>query len=70
LQSVLQDLVGPSRNEAGCVNYELFQNEDNPLEFVTIEQWSDQAAVDAHLATPHMSARRSRGPANCWRSRR
>ena len=56
LQSVLHDLVGPSRNEAGCVNYELFQNEDNPLEFVTIEQWSDQAAVDAHLATAHVGA--------------
>ena len=49
-------VLGPSRNEAGCVAYDLFQNEDNPLEFVTIEQWSDQAAVDAHLATPHVGA--------------
>ena len=55
LRAVLQELLGPSRQEAGCVSYELFQNEDDPLEFVTVEQWSDQAAADAHLATPHLA---------------
>ncbi|MEF8708856.1 MAG: antibiotic biosynthesis monooxygenase [Candidatus Accumulibacter propinquus] len=30
---------GPSRNETGCVSYDLFENEDNPLEFVSVEQW-------------------------------
>ena len=55
LRAVLQDLLHPSRNEAGCVSYELFQNEDNPLEFVTVEQWTDQAAVGAHLAAPHVA---------------
>ena len=56
LRQILSDLVGPSRGEAGCVGYELFQNQDNPLEFVTIEQWSDQAAADAHISTPHVAA--------------
>lgn len=55
LRAVLQALLGPSRQEAGCVSYELFQNEDDPLEFVTVEQWTDQAAADAHLATPHLA---------------
>lgn len=55
LRAVLQGLLGPSRQEAGCVSYELFQNEDDPLEFVTVEQWSDQAAADAHLATQHVA---------------
>lgn len=55
LRAILQSLLGPSRGEAGCVSYELFGNEDNPLEFVTVEQWTDQAAVDAHLATPHVA---------------
>lgn len=54
LRSVLQDLVAPSRKESGCVSYDLFENEDHPLEFVTVEQWLDQAAADAHLATPHV----------------
>jgi len=54
LFSVLQALLEPSREEAGCLGYDLFQNEDNPQEFVTVEQWRDQAAADAHLATRHV----------------
>lgn len=54
LLAVLQDLVLPSREEAGCVSYELFQNEDEPSEFVTVEQWRDHLAADNHLATPHV----------------
>lgn len=56
LREVLHALIAPSRGEAGCVSYELFENEDHPLEFVTVEQWADQAAADAHLATPHVAA--------------
>jgi quinol monooxygenase YgiN len=56
VEKILQDLIGPSRNEAGCQSYELFQDEENPLEFVTIEHWSGQAAVDAHMVTPHVAA--------------
>jgi quinol monooxygenase YgiN len=56
LRRVLQDLLQPSREEAGCVSYELFQNEDNPLEFVTVEQWLDHAAAEAHMTTPHVGA--------------
>ena len=55
LRDILLSLVGPSRGEAGCVSYELFQNQDNPMEFVTIEQWSNQAAADAHMGTPHVA---------------
>ncbi len=55
LRRILQDLVGPSRDEAGCLSYELFRNQDSSVEFVTVEQWVDQAAVDAHMATPHVA---------------
>jgi quinol monooxygenase YgiN len=56
LGSILRDLVDPTRGEPGRLNYELFQDDDDPLEFVTIEHWADQAAADAHLATPHVAA--------------
>lgn len=55
LRALLQDLLQPSRDEAGCMSYELFHNEDDPLEFVTVERWADQAAVDSHLASPHVA---------------
>jgi quinol monooxygenase YgiN len=66
LRSVLQDLVAPSREESGCVSYDLFENEDHPLEFVTVEQWLDQAAADAHLATPQRGHGDYSGERGCW----
>lgn len=56
LREVLHALIAPSRGEAGCLSYALFENEDHPLEFVTVEHWADRAAADAHLATPHVAA--------------
>ncbi|MBN8450538.1 MAG: antibiotic biosynthesis monooxygenase [Candidatus Accumulibacter sp.] len=56
LQQVLQELPGPSCREEGCLGYELFLNEDDPREFVTVERWRDQAAADAHLNSAHVAA--------------
>ncbi len=55
LRQILRDLVDPSRKEAACISYELFQNEENPIEFVTMEQWADQAGAEAHSTTPHVA---------------
>ena len=32
------------------------QSTDDPAVFVTVEQWADAAAVDAHMASPHVAA--------------
>lgn len=56
LEAILQELRGPSRGETGCLTYEVFHNLDYPQEFVTVEEWCDQAAADAHLQTPHVAA--------------
>ena len=55
LQQILQDLVGPSCKESGCISYELYQDEEAPSEFITVELWTDQAAAGAHMATPHVA---------------
>lgn len=54
IRQILTDLVAPSRREPGCLSYELFQDEENPLDFITMEQWTDSAAAAAHMATPHV----------------
>jgi quinol monooxygenase YgiN len=38
----------PSRQDAGCEQFEVFQSVDNPEKLVLIEKWQDQAALDAH----------------------
>ena len=55
-KAILTTLVAASRKEAGCLACELFQRLDAPHVFQTVEQWTDQAAVDAHMATPHIGA--------------
>ncbi len=56
LQSVLTGLVEPTRVEEGCVSYELLQNVADSTDFTFVEQWSTDAALDAHLASPHLQA--------------
>ena len=55
-KTILTTLVAASLEEAGCLAYELFQRPDAPHLFQTVEQWTDQAAVDAHMKTAHVGA--------------
>ena len=49
-------MLEPTRKETGCIRYELLTNTANPAEFTFVEEWADQAAIDAHMATPHLKA--------------
>ena len=49
-------IVEPTRREQGCFNYDLHQSADNPALFVFYENWTNKAALDAHLETPHVQA--------------
>jgi quinol monooxygenase YgiN len=52
----LLSLVGPSRKDAGCINYDLHQAADNPAQFLFHENWTSKAHLDAHLAKPDLQA--------------
>jgi len=53
VRDVLVGLIPPTRRETGCILYELLQNEAEPTDFTFVETWTDGAALDAHLRTPH-----------------
>ena len=61
-KAALGSLVAPTRDEVGCISYELFQSDADPTEFVTIEEWADQAAIDAHMGSDHIAAALSAAP--------
>ena len=61
-REALSALVEPTRAERGCLSYELFQSDDDPTEFVTIEEWADQTALDSHLASDHIAAALAAAP--------
>ena len=55
-REALASLVEPSRAEAGCERYDLFQSTDDPTRFQTVEQWADAAAIQTHMASDHVQA--------------
>jgi quinol monooxygenase YgiN len=54
LAELLAAQVAPTRAEAGCINYEFHVDAANPCVFVFYENWTSRAALDAHLAMPHL----------------
>lgn len=46
--------VGRIRAEDGNLRYDYFQPLDDPETILLIDQWRDQAAIDAHHASPMM----------------
>jgi quinol monooxygenase YgiN len=53
LGSELHALVAPTREEAGCLAYELHSDPDDPGKFMFYEKFASQAALDVHLTAPH-----------------
>jgi quinol monooxygenase YgiN len=44
-----------SRADPGCIAYRVFRDEDRLDRFVLVEEWSDQEALEAHNAQPHVT---------------
>ena len=47
--------VAAIRDEEGNLRYEYYQSLDDPETVLLIDQWTDQAAIDAHHASPMMA---------------
>lgn len=56
LKKVMLGLIAPTRKEAGCLRYELFQNKEDSADLTFVEGWESDAALDAHMKTPHFQA--------------
>ena len=54
LRAVLLELAAQSHLEAGCLNYDVLQNTGDPNDFTLVEEWTTEAALDAHLKTQHV----------------
>lgn len=60
LRGVLEALIEPTRAEAGCLHYELWQNRALPADFTFVEEWSSQEALDEHGQSKHILKGRER----------
>ena len=49
-------LVAPSRQEAGCINYDLHLSDSDPDIWCVYENWRSADDLAMHFALPHMQA--------------
>lgn len=54
LRKALQGLVGPTRQEAGCIKYDLHESNEKPGLFIFYETWIGTEALADHFKTPHI----------------
>ena len=55
-EQVFARLAAGVKSEPGCKLYKLGKSRTDPNAYTAMEIYTDQAAIDAHRATPHMAA--------------
>ena len=53
VEEALRNVVGPSREEAGCLSIQAFRSARDPRLFYIHSRWVDEAAFDHHAGLPH-----------------
>jgi len=54
VKQFLVKLVAHSRQDEGCIIYNIHQSTEDPGEFMLYSTWRDEAAFHAHNQQPHM----------------
>ncbi|MCC9655025.1 putative quinol monooxygenase [Rhodopirellula halodulae] len=56
VKSQLENLVPITREEAGCVQYDLHQDNENPAHFLFFEIWDSRELWQDHTNNDHIKA--------------
>ena len=54
--AVIAPCVEATRAEPGNISYGFYSDPSRPGHYRIAEEWNDQAAIDAHNASPHLAA--------------
>ncbi|GIU19030.1 putative quinol monooxygenase [Shewanella sp. MBTL60-007] len=54
VKAELIKLIATTREEEGCLQYDLHQDNDNPAHFTFYENWSSRALWQAHMNAQHI----------------
>jgi quinol monooxygenase YgiN len=59
VSDALLKLVEPTLNkDDGCIDYDLYQDNDNPSRFFFLETWESEKLLKKHLDSEHIKAYR------------
>ncbi len=53
VMEALREISGPSREEAGCLSFEMFRSVRDPRLFYIHSRWADEAAFQRHAELAH-----------------
>ena len=56
LEEALRALVAPTREEEGCLRYDLHLSDETAGVFVFLEDWQTRALWERHMVSPHIEA--------------
>lgn len=54
VKAELLKLIDVTRGEAGCINYDLHQDNENPAHFLFYENWESRELWQVHMDSPHL----------------
>ncbi|WP_298771657.1 putative quinol monooxygenase [uncultured Shewanella sp.] len=56
VKSELVKLIEPTRQEAGCLQYDLHQDNTDPSVFIFYENWENRELWQTHMGNTHLQA--------------
>ncbi|MFA9240125.1 MAG: putative quinol monooxygenase [Candidatus Paceibacteria bacterium] len=59
LKALLKSTIEETKKEEGCLMYEVFQTKNNPVEFIVIDSWESEEALNKHYETSHYTHHKS-----------
>ena len=54
VKAELKKLINITRAEAGCLQYDLHQDNENPAHFLFYENWESRELWQAHMGNQHL----------------
>lgn len=55
VKAELLKLIKPTRNEKGCLQYDLHQDNENPAVFIFYENWESREIWQEHMNNDHLA---------------
>lgn len=56
VKTELLKLIEPTRKEAGCIEYNLHQDNDDPAVFIFYETWESLKCLEKHMNSDHFKS--------------
>lgn len=53
LIELFKEMIEPTKKEEGCIQYEMYQDEEDATILIVLEQWESRENFDMHLQSEH-----------------